>query len=108
MRKRGFLDFMKPRCDQGVIESGHAANPCTRRAEPWILAAAILGSSMAFIDSAVVNAAGGISVQAIAGRIRMHLQEEPIHLRVGHVLALERAFPHDVEALEDSAVAEIS
>jgi hypothetical protein len=33
----------------------------------------------------------------------MHLQEEPIHLRVGHVLALERAFPPDVEALEDSA-----
>jgi EmrB/QacA subfamily drug resistance transporter len=39
------------------MKSGHAANPCTRRAEPWILAAAILGSSMAFIDSTVVNVA---------------------------------------------------
>src|SRR5580692_11728243 len=48
---------MKPPCDQGVIESGHATNPCARRAEPWILAAAILGSSMAFIDSTVVNVA---------------------------------------------------
>src|SRR5271154_2116986 len=57
MRKRRFLDFMKPLCNQGVIESEHAANPCTRRAEPWILAAAILGSSMAFIDSTVVNVA---------------------------------------------------
>jgi len=63
----------------------------------------MLGSSVAFIDSAVVNTVGGISVQAIAGYIRMHLQEEPIHLRVGHVLALERAFPPDVESLEDSA-----
>lgn len=31
--------------------------PCTPRAGPWILAAAILGSSMAFIDSTVVNVA---------------------------------------------------
>src|SRR5260370_24479173 len=48
---------MKPPCDQAVIESGHAAIPCARSAEPWILAAAILGSSMAFIDSTVVNVA---------------------------------------------------
>jgi hypothetical protein len=46
---------------------------------------------------------GGISVQAIAGHVRMHLQEELIHLRLGRVLALERAFPPDVEALEHSA-----
>src|SRR5271170_7174187 len=48
---------MMPPCDQGVIESGHAANPCSSKAAPWILAAAILGSSMAFIDSTVVNVA---------------------------------------------------
>jgi EmrB/QacA subfamily drug resistance transporter len=57
MRSCGFPDFMKPPCDQGVIESGHAGNPCARKAEPWILAAAVLGSSMAFIDSTVVNVA---------------------------------------------------
>src|SRR6204780_1289267 len=48
---------MQPPCDQGVMRSGHATNPCARRAEPWILAAAILGSSMAFIDSTVVKVA---------------------------------------------------
>src|SRR5580704_9496446 len=48
---------MKPPSDQGVIESGDAVNPCARNAERWILAAAILGSSMAFIDSTVVNVA---------------------------------------------------
>jgi EmrB/QacA subfamily drug resistance transporter len=48
---------MKPPCDQGIIESGYAANPCAARAEKWILAAAILGSGMAFIDSTVVNVA---------------------------------------------------
>jgi EmrB/QacA subfamily drug resistance transporter len=48
---------MKPPCDQAVIELANAANPCTRKAEPWILAVAILGSSMAFIDGTVVNVA---------------------------------------------------
>ncbi len=48
---------MKPPCDQAVIESGRAAFPCTKNAEPWILTAAILGSSMAFIDSTAVNIA---------------------------------------------------
>ena len=49
------------------------------------------------------RAAGRISVQAIAGHIRMHVEEKTIDLPVGHMLALERALPHDVEALEDSA-----
>ena len=49
------------------------------------------------------KAAGGISVQAIVGHIRMHVQDKVIDLPAGHMLALERALPHDVEALEDSA-----
>src|SRR5947209_1816345 len=48
---------MKPPCDQAVMASGHPAVPCTKGAERWILAVAILGSSMAFIDSTVVNVA---------------------------------------------------
>src|ERR1035438_10254698 len=48
---------MKPPCDKAVIESGNAIVPCTSEAGPWILAATILGSSMAFIDSTVVNVA---------------------------------------------------
>lgn len=48
---------MKPPCDDAIIESGHAVVPCTRREAPWILAVTILGSSMAFIDSTVVNVA---------------------------------------------------
>ena len=48
---------MRPPCDEGVIHSGAAAAPCGRAAEPWILAAAILGSSMSFIDGTAVNVA---------------------------------------------------
>ena len=49
------------------------------------------------------KAAGRISVQAVAGRIRMHVQDEVFDLPAGHLLVLERALSHDVEALEDSA-----
>src|SRR5258706_15539384 len=45
---------MKPTCDDAVIRS---AIPCRGKGGRWILAATILGSSMAFIDSTVVNVA---------------------------------------------------
>lgn len=48
---------MKHPCDEAVIASGRAVAPCKESAEPWILAATILGSSMAFIDGTVVNVA---------------------------------------------------
>jgi EmrB/QacA subfamily drug resistance transporter len=48
---------MKPPCDEAAIASQPAAAPCRDAAAPWILAATILGSSMAFIDSTVVNVA---------------------------------------------------
>ena len=44
-------------CDQGVVQSRSATAPCPKASEPWILAATILGSSMAFIDGTVVNVA---------------------------------------------------
>jgi len=48
--------FAKPPCDEAVM----CARPCETDAVengPWILAATILGSSMAFIDGTVVNVA---------------------------------------------------
>src|SRR6201993_3907683 len=48
---------MNPPCDEAVIRSASADTPCTAQAAHWILAATILGSSMAFIDSTVVNVA---------------------------------------------------
>jgi EmrB/QacA subfamily drug resistance transporter len=48
---------MRPPCDDAIILSGSANSPCRPEARPWILAATILGSSIAFIDSTVVNVA---------------------------------------------------
>ena len=44
-------------CDEGVIASSPGMAPCSRRSAPWVLAATILGSSLAFIDGTVVNVA---------------------------------------------------
>jgi EmrB/QacA subfamily drug resistance transporter len=44
-------------CDEGVIGAGAAIQPCAERSKPWVLAATILGSSLAFIDGTVVNVA---------------------------------------------------
>ncbi len=47
----------KPPCDEGVIRSSKAESPCAPASGPWILAGAIIGSGMAFIDSTVTNVA---------------------------------------------------
>jgi len=48
---------MRTPCDEAVIHSGSAASPCGPQQGVWVLAATIVGSSMAFIDSTVVNVA---------------------------------------------------
>ena len=44
-------------CDELAIRRGASAAPCAKSAQRWVLVAAILGSSMAFIDGTVVNVA---------------------------------------------------
>src|SRR5882724_12371478 len=48
---------MKTPCDESLVLSSGNASPCVKAKRPWILAATILGSSMAFVDSTVVNVA---------------------------------------------------
>lgn len=48
---------IKSPCDEGMIRSKPCVAPCRRSARVWVLVATILGSSMAFIDSTVVNVA---------------------------------------------------
>jgi len=50
-------NFVQSPCDEAVIHAGVATVPCAKSSVPWILAATILGSSMAFIDGTVVNVA---------------------------------------------------
>jgi EmrB/QacA subfamily drug resistance transporter len=48
---------MRTPCDEAVAQSTAAVAPCGEAAGAWVLAATILGSSMAFIDGTVVNVA---------------------------------------------------
>ncbi|MET0541194.1 MAG: MFS transporter [Variovorax sp.] len=47
----------KAPCDNGLIQHAAPATACPEGAKRWVLAAAIIGSSMAFIDGTVVNVA---------------------------------------------------
>ncbi len=48
---------MKPPCDEAIVRCAKAGLPGKEEAGRWILVATILASSMAFIDSTVVNVA---------------------------------------------------
>src|SRR5260370_12025546 len=48
---------MRRACDEAVMQSANAKVPHGPEKGSWILAATILGSSMAFIDGTVVNVA---------------------------------------------------
>jgi quercetin dioxygenase-like cupin family protein len=49
------------------------------------------------------HSAGRISVQTIEGHLRMHADGREFDLPAGRILVLDRALPHDVVAIEDSA-----
>jgi quercetin dioxygenase-like cupin family protein len=50
------------------------------------------------------RAEGPISVQAVLGKIRIHLPDDRMEeLNPGDLLAIERGLEHDVEALEECA-----
>src|ERR1043166_4566686 len=48
---------MKHPCSEISVRSGTPSAGCAAKSRPWVLAATILGSSMAFIDGTIVNVA---------------------------------------------------
>ena len=48
---------IKPPCEEGVIRVGECITPCSKNVGRWVLAATVLGSSIALIDGSVVNVA---------------------------------------------------
>lgn len=47
----------KPPCDDAIIRHGEEARPLSGTTKRWVLAATIIGSSMAFVDGTIVNVA---------------------------------------------------
>ena len=52
-------------CDDAAVRWAVGESPCARPARPWVLAATILGSSMAFVDMTIVN----VSLPVIQSRL---------------------------------------
>jgi quercetin dioxygenase-like cupin family protein len=50
------------------------------------------------------EAEGRLSLQCVAGRVRVHLDGRAVELTPGQLLVLERCVPHDLEALEESDI----
>src|SRR5947207_2335965 len=44
-------------CDEASVRQGAQENPCDAAQKRWVLAASILGSSLAFVDGTIVNVA---------------------------------------------------
>ncbi len=44
------------------------------------------------------------SVQTLTGHVRLQVSDETIDLPSGSLLVLDKAIPHDVLAVEDSAI----
>jgi quercetin dioxygenase-like cupin family protein len=49
------------------------------------------------------RAAGRISIQTLAGHVRLHITGTIVGVPVGGLVSLESDVPHDVEAVEESA-----
>ncbi len=49
------------------------------------------------------KAAGRITIQVMSGTVRLKAEHTTVDASAGELLALDRAVPHDVEALADSA-----
>jgi quercetin dioxygenase-like cupin family protein len=49
------------------------------------------------------RASGPISIQTLAGHVRLSTSDETVDLPVGHVVMLGGDIAHDVEAVEESA-----
>lgn len=50
------------------------------------------------------RASGRVTIHTVRGHVHVHALGRTFDLRSGQVLALDRGVPHDVEALDDSAI----
>ena len=74
--------------------SGNTDAPCGARARRWVLAATILGSSMAFIDSTVVNVAlPALQTSLHATVVGVQWVVESYGLFLGALILVIRALP---------------
>jgi quercetin dioxygenase-like cupin family protein len=91
-------EIEKLRCEP-AYETGRNAKTMVKYEDFRIVLTAIKGGTRIHEH----HSAGRISVQTMAGHIRMHALDRDFDLPEGRLLVLDRGVQHDVEALQDSA-----
>jgi len=84
---------------EGRWQSGHTAKTLVKYSDFRMVLVAIKAGGRMMQH----RTEGRISIHNLTGHIRIHASEQAVELPAGHMLALERDIPHDVEALVDSA-----
>lgn len=82
-----------------AYESGRNAKTMVKYEDFRVVLTAIKGGARIHEH----HSAGRISVQTVAGHVRMRALDREFDLPQGGMLVLDRGVPHDVEAVEDSA-----
>lgn len=82
-----------------AYESGRNAKTMAKYEDFRIVLTAIKGGARIHQH----HSAGRISVQTVAGHIRMRALDRQFDLPLGRLLVLDRGVQHDVEAVQDSA-----
>ena len=87
------------RQEDAWLKAGHLAKTLVKRADVRIVLFVLKAGTR--IEEHKTDAS--ISIQALRGRLLLHLPGREVDLLAGHLLVLDRAVPHAVEAVEESA-----
>lgn len=88
------------RSDIGWRRGGHSARTLAKHDDLRVVLIALAPGVR--MGEHVVDAR--VTIQTVAGSVRLWLGERAIALPLGSLLVLDRALTHDVEALEESAI----
>lgn len=86
------------RQEHGWRDNGHSAKTLVKHHEQRIVVIAMKSGTRLTKH----RAAGAVSIQVLSGRLEVHVGATTMDVRAGHLLALDRALSHDVEAIEDT------
>jgi quercetin dioxygenase-like cupin family protein len=86
------------RGEHGWRDNGHSAKTLVKHHEQRIVLIAVKAGTRMTKH----RAAGAVSIQVLSGRLHVQVGAITMDVRAGHLLALDRALSHDVDAIEDT------